>query len=444
MASEQRDGRAGPRAARPTGRRGRRHRRARGPAASPVPGWYQTSRGVEPSARTAVPALLSSAMFSFVQAGPRPATTVAGVGRSGVELHHGRAEGGVRGGLVGWAVVRGEHEARACARGVVGQHVATVPGRHHVVRAGDLGVAPRRRGRCRPRRERLDRQPEQLQLLALEADEHESASRPGGVGEPGGGPRRRGRWGHRRTRWSSASGRAASSASIDRTTSTSTPCWRSTSASALAPSGPVPSGSRSAVGRCADRASSTTSEQPQTDHAQEGGGAAHPVPVPAPRPAPGRVGVSSGGAHRGPAVVAGSGSTGRVRARSASSAMTSRADSGRGRAPPVAHGVEGVRSDGERRGGCREHRPQRDRHLVRGAAGQVVEQGALDGGPGERAVGLEHRGVGVAGLERAAGSRPVLGSGAGGAVEHALAARARHPALGVHRAHRAPGRRRPR
>ncbi len=49
-----------------------------GARASLVPGWYQTNRGVEPSARTAVPALLSLAMFAFVQAGPRPATTVAG------------------------------------------------------------------------------------------------------------------------------------------------------------------------------------------------------------------------------------------------------------------------------------------------------------------------------------------------------------------------------
>ena len=63
----------GPRLADAGGRRGRR-----------VDGWYQTSRGVEPSARTAGPALLSVAIFSFVQAGPRPTTTVAGVRRRGV------------------------------------------------------------------------------------------------------------------------------------------------------------------------------------------------------------------------------------------------------------------------------------------------------------------------------------------------------------------------
>ena len=54
---------------------------------------------------------------------------------------------------------------------------------------------------------------------------------------------------------------------------------------------------------------------------------------------------------------------------------------------------------------------------MRGAAGEVVEQGALDGRAGDGPVGLEQGGVGVAGGEGAAGIRPVLGGGARGAVE---------------------------
>ena len=177
-------------------------------------------------------------------------------------------------------------------------------------------------------------------------------------------------------------------------------------------------------------------QQAEGDHADEGPRCAARVAGPsAGRPAA-AVAVVERGAHRGPAAVAGSGSTGRVRGEVGVERDDVTGRLGAGGAPAVAHGVEGVGRDGEGRGGCREHRSQRDRHLVRGAAREVVEQGALDGRPGDRPVGLQHGGVGVAGVEGAGGRGPVLGSGAGGPVEHAVAAGGR--SSGARRAASAP------
>ena len=419
-----------------------------------MPGWYQTSRGVEPSARTAVPALLSWAMFAFVQAGPEAADDGRGRCRRWRQLHHGRAEGAVRGGLAG-AGRRGEgsDEAARGARGGGPRRAGSgVSARSTTsARAGDVRASTAPTRSLAAAREGLA--PAARAAAAAPTSTPTSTSRPAGRAASASRARRPGAEvggvtdEHGR---GAASGCAASRASIERTTSTSTPWSRSTSASARAPSGPVPSGSRAAVGRCGrERQQHHEQHAPAATTTDVGRGAPHPVAVPAARcrgtrgagAVLGRVALIAGLRRRWPGPAAAGGwRRGRRPARSRLARPTRR-----GGAPAVAHGVEGVGGDGERRGGCREHRPPA-RPPPRARCGRA----------GRRA-GCARRRTGRArGRPRAPrcrrrrprGRRPAAARCSAavrvGPSSTPLAARARHPALGAQRAHQRPARPRPR
>ena len=375
MASEQRDGRAGPR---------RPDRAVVDGAGAVEPGGQgvagarlvpdQPGRGAErPHRRAGVAVRRRRARSS--RPGPRPATTVSGSAAVASSCTRAAPKAASGSGSSGGPLrPRGARSSERAPTAVVGQHVAAVP----APRPRRAGGPPRSRQpatRSRPPPPKASTG--SPMSLSWSLSTPSSTSRPARAGRRrrAARPHRgRGWWGRRRRPWCAASGSAASSASIDRTTSTSTPCWRSTSASALAPSGRCPRGRgrrwvAARRGPAAPRAAGRARRPRRRCRCG----------------APGRR--SQRRADRGGAAVLGRGRSsracrgGRVRQhRPGAGEVGVQRDEVTGRlraggAAAVAHGVERVGRDGQGRRGCREHRPQRDRHLVGGATGEVDRAG---------------------------------------------------------------------
>ena len=297
-----------------------------GARASAVPGWYQTNRGVEPSARTAVPAWLSSVMFSFVQAGPRPATTVAGWARWR-RAAPGPRRGGVGVGLVGRAVVRRAARSTSgpprCPRSARSGRPTPRPRRS----GGPPRSRSRRRGRCR--RRRRPRPATRAAPAARCRRRRAPAGRPTGPSRRAGRwPPGRGWWGRRRTPWCRHPAarprvRRSSAPPRPRRPAGAAPRPAPGRRPARCPRGRGRRWAAAPTGRAAPRAAAPGRPRRRRRRcAAPGSGPSDGRPL-------GGAGVSSVALIVGLPRWPGRAARGRVRARSASSAMTSRADSGR-------------------------------------------------------------------------------------------------------------------
>ena len=335
------------------GRRRRSTSPGPGAMASPAPGWYQTSRGVEPRARTAG----------------------AGVAVVGDQLvGPGRAEAGDdrrRGGPRSRRAAPGPRRTRPSGSGWSGGPSGEGSTKHERAPGDVVG----RRGSGRPTRETTSLGRATSESAAGDEVGRRRRRRPA-TGSPSASAarcrRRAARAGRPAAPTAASRAAAPGPRSVGSPTNTVVPASGSArlegvdrahhldldallaqhlGQGAARPPGRCPRGRGSAVGRCADRASSTSEHQAEGDHADVGRGAPHPLAGPSglPAAAPARRGGRAVALIAAPAVVAGSGSTGRVRGEGGVERDDVAGRLGAGGAAAVAHGVERVGRDGEGR-----------------------------------------------------------------------------------------------